>query len=161
LPSYSITATLGTGVDGSYFTVSDTDACWSIYQFAVFNTVGFTISDIATTQPDWSTFAGDTYFLSGIFPISDAIGPGQTSSLFTFTATLNAGRPLGGQVEVWYESSSSTGGEVLGTLASVTTESVPGPIAGAGLPGLMLAGGGLLGWWRRRKKDGAAALAPA
>ena len=31
---------------------------------------------------------------------------------------------------------------------------VPGPIAGAGLPGLLAAGGGLLGWWRRRRKKG-------
>lgn len=48
-------------------------------------------------------------------------------------------------------------GTAVGTLA---VSGVPGPVAGAGLPGLVFACGSLFAWWRRKRK-GATAIAAA
>jgi hypothetical protein len=74
--------------------------------------------------------------------------PPNTNTAFPF---LLAGA-FAGTEYLNIHSDAFPGGEIRGFLA------IPGPIAGAGLPGLLLASAGLLAWWRRKRMAAAVAV---
>jgi hypothetical protein len=101
--------------------------------------ISLSISSNEIVNPISPVFNRRTLFLAFNEPLTDAGG--------VIPIMNPAG--LGGDAEFNPTISPSN----RGFSGGFVTAPVPGPIAGAGLPGLILASGGLLGWWRRRQKS--------
>jgi CHRD domain len=122
-----------------------------------------TNAGVATTLPAFLGFPlGVTQgtYLSPIFNLGD---PSFYNSAFITMqgglsqaeAALIAGIE-GGQTYFNIHTMANPGGEIRSQLFAL---GVPGPIAGAGLPGLVFAGGGFLAWWRRKRTASGACAA--
>src|SRR5262245_18148849 len=127
-------------------------------QVGVLETLSATVSNTSfgiTVDPtgsvDFTNPQTHTDIGSALVTPCSATPDGCSTATFTFVPGAASTFPIQARFIGSGTFNSSTGGEIF-SLTINPAVSVPGPVAGAGLPGLIFAGAGLLGWWRRRRK---------